>query len=820
MELVEGEDLSEVIARGPRPLDEVLSIARQIAEALEAAHEQGIVHRDLKPANVKVRADGTVKVLDFGLAKSVDPTDSARRAAEALAVASTLTSPAMTQAGMILGTAAYMSPEQARGRSADRRSDVWSFGVVLYEMLTGRRAFHGEDVTDTIVAVMSRDPDWAALPATTPPGVRRLLTRCLRKDPKARLQAIGEARVLIEECVRGEDEDAPAGRAPATVTPLPAPDPRRRLALMAGAAIALAAVAVLAVPAVRHLRETPTPAPPETYVDIVTPGGDAAIDDPASFALSPDGRTVVYVSSLGGTSQLWQRSLGSATASPLAGTDDARYPFWSPDSRTVAYFARGELKRADLAGGTPLTIAPAPFGTGGNWGPTGTMVFWGNPTPPMRVSATGGTPTPVAVRGNVGWAHFMPDGRLLISGLLNGGEAGISLFDLDTSSSTQLLAQRGVSRVAYVPARVTGDDEWLVWNQEDTLAVQRFDTSRGALVGQPVTVANNINAMSVARDGTVAYRSEAGRQTRLTWVNRSGAAQGVVGDADFSTVTPRISPDGRRVLVHRTVQGNTDLWLVDGARANRFTFDPAVERYGVWSPDGRRIAFYSRREPASVLYVKDTSGAGEDVALAPPGRIAAVGRFGSPSSWSSDGRYLLFYTFDPKTSGGDIWVMPMDGDPTPVAFAATPANERDAVFSPDGRFVAFQSDESGRHEVYVRAFVPTAGLGAPVARGGQWQVSTTGGVHPVWRADGKELYYIDPSGTMIAAPITVTGTTLTPGAPVRLFPTRVLGGARQESPLGRQYDVAPDGRFLINTVAAGDTPPIRLLMHWRSTVRP
>ena len=815
MELVEGDDLSDWIARGPIPIDDALPIARQIAEALEAAHEQGIVHRDLKPANVKVRSDGTVKVLDFGLAKALDATDSAQRAAEALAVAPTLTSPAMTQAGMILGTAAYMSPEQARGRAADRRSDVWSFGAVLYEMLTARRAFPGEDVTDTIVAVMSREPDWTALPAGTPPGIRRLLSRCLRKDPKSRLQAIGEARVLIDEIRSGAPEEGVATATAAAIVPTPTPSPRRRGALIAGGVLALGALTTLAVPAVRHLREAPAVTPPETRVDIVTPGTDAATDNLASFALSPDGRHIVFVASAGGASRLWHRPLSSSAAQPLPGTEGARAPFWSPDSRSVGFFARGELKRVGLDGSAPLTLAPAPFGIGGTWSTRGEIVVWGNPTQPMRIPATGGTPVPLTVPGRFVSAHFMPDGRLLVGGRLGTSETGITVMSLDGSASTRLFSQAGVTQVAYVPEPASPDHGWLVWIQAGALIVQRLDADATAVAGQPVTVANGVSAVSVAADGTVAYRSAADTETRLTWMDRSGATQAIVGGADWSAFTPRLSRDGRRVLVNRAVQGNTDIWLLDGTRANRFTFDPGVDRYGVWSPDGTRIAFYSTRQPASALYVKDTGGTGEELALAPPGRIAALGEFGTPSSWSADGRFLLFYTFDPKTSGGDIWVMPMEGDRMPVAFATSSANEREPMFSPDGRWVAFQSGESGRHEVYVRPFVAPA-AGAPrAAVGAQWQVSTAGGVHPTWRADGRELYYIDPTGAMIAVPISVSGSTLTPGAPERLFPTRVYGGGTQESPLGRQYDVAPDGRFLVNSVVKGEVPPITLLMHWR-----
>jgi serine/threonine protein kinase len=410
MELVEGDDLSQRIARGAIPVDDALPIARQIAEALEAAHEQGIIHRDLKPANIKVRADGTVKVLDFGLAKAIDPSGGSGRATGAgghdLSASPTLTSPAMTQAGIVLGTAPYMSPEQAKGRPVDRRADIWAFGAVLFEMLTGTRAFPGEDVTDTIVALMSKEPDFAALPSDVPARVGQALRVCLRKDAKQRVGDIRDVRLALE----GAFETA----APETPSSATSSASRGRLAWVAFAVASLTAVA-LAVPALRHLREMSPPAPPETRTDITTPSSD----DPASFALSSDGRQIVFVASGDGASRLWLRSLAATTAQPLAGTEGATLPFWSPDGRSVGFFAESALKRLDIGGGAPQTLAPVVSGLGGTWNAEGVIVFAPSVgSPLLRVSATGGPVTAVTTLDPRQIGHvlpfFLPDGRRIL----------------------------------------------------------------------------------------------------------------------------------------------------------------------------------------------------------------------------------------------------------------------------------------------------------------------------------------------------------------------------------------------------------------------
>ena len=800
MELVEGDELSQRIARGAIPLDEALPIATQIAEALEAAHEQGIIHRDLKPANIKVRSDGTVKVLDFGLAKAMDPPAGS---SPQMSQSPTLSLHA-TQAGIILGTAAYMAPEQARGKTVDKRADIWAFGAVLFEMLTGTRAFGGEDLTVTLARVVEREPDFDALPSSVPPRVAQALRVCLRKDPKQRVGDIRDVRLALE----GAFESA----APQTTPLATASASRGRLPWMAALAVSAALIAALAVPALRYMRQT---LPPETRVDIVTP----ATDQPTDFALSPDGRQIVFVASGDGASRLWLRSLATTTAQPLAGTEGAQSPFWSPDSRAVGFFANGQLKRIDLNGGTPQTLAPASSGRGGTWNADGVILF--TPTsggPLLRVPASGGAPVAVTTLGEQNshrGASFLPDGRhFLFYATGTPDTAGIYLGTLDAPDTHRLTAADAAG--VYWASPSVPADGWLLWVRAGTLVARRLDLARAALTGDLVTLAdavavaptNNAGAVSVSASGLVAYRSGAGSRRQLTWVDRSGQALGPLGAPDENNLRHLSgSADGQRVAVARTVQGNSDIWLLDGARTSRFTFDAALDRFPQWSPDGTRIAFDSNRTGPRYLYLKAASGAGvEEVLVTSP--QAKV-----PTDWSADGRFLLYFSVDPQTSS-DLWVLPLEGDRTPGMFLKTPFDERDGTFSPDGRWVAYSSNESGRHEIYIRPFAGPAASGTSASQvGGQWQVSSAGGTYPRWRRDGRELYYLAPNGAMMAALVTVTDVTLAPGAPVALFPTRVVGGGTDTSQ-GRQYDVTRDGRFLINTVLDEATAPITLLMNW------
>jgi Tol biopolymer transport system component len=666
-------------------------------------------------------------------------------------------------------------------------------------MLTGRPAFGDEDVTATLARVLERGPDMSSLPAMVSPVVRQALQLCLQKDLKKRVADIRDVRLALDGAF--EIAASPAGSSGTSATP------RGRRAWIAAVAVAMLAAVALAIPALRHLRETP---PPETRLDIVTP----ATNDPNSFALSPDGRQIVFVASSEGGSKLWLRSLATTTARPLSGTERAVSPFWSPDSRSIGFFAAGALKRLDLSGGSPQTLTPpVTNGAGGTWNADGVIVFAPNLTSPlMRVSAAGGAVAAVTTlasqdQGQAG-PQFLPDGRRFLFYSQGGPDTtGIYLGALDGSAPTRLTSADGAG--AYLP---TG---WLLWAREGTLVAQRLDLRQAALTGERVTLADAVatdvrsrSGVSAAATGLVAYRAGATSKRQLTWVDRAGTTRGTFGDADANNLLhPHVSPDGRRVVVSRTVQGNWDIWLLDGTRMIRITFDAARDDYPLWSPDGTGIVFRSMRTGPGDLYYRLISGADAEKVLVVPGQLRV------PTSWSVDGRFLLYTSIDPQTNG-DLWVVPMQGDRTPSVFLRTPFREVGGVFSPDGRWVAYHSLESGRPEVYVRPFVPpgATGTGAQTASAPQ-QVSTAGGIYPAWRPDGQELYYLNPAGAMMAATISVTGATLETSPPMMLFPTRIRGGG-EDVQQGRQYDVAPDGRFLINTELDDIGAPITLIQNW------
>jgi Tol biopolymer transport system component len=567
------------------------------------------------------------------------------------------------------------------------------------------------------------------------------------------------------------------------------------------ALILFAAVITLAMPYFR-----PPTQPSELRLDIVTPSGT----DPFSFAISPDGKRLVFVASGDGEPRLWLRPLDATAAQPLAGTNGAAFPFWSPDSRSVGFFAGAKLKRIDIGGGQPQTLADAPLGRGGAWSPDGVILFAAAGGGPLfRISASGGEA--VAVTKSVQrvisdrFPQFLPDGRHFLffstgSAPVADGGFGIYLGSLDSAEIKRLASADSAG--AFLPP------SWLMFVRQGTLLARRFDPTSGELNSDFVKIADGVGfdgntykgAFFVSTSGLVAYRSGEASRSQLIWFDRSGKAVGTIGAPDGNSLSdPELSPDGRRVAVDRTVDNNVDVWLSDAVRQTRFTFDAGVDNLPIWSPDGSRIVFRSTRKNAYDLYQKPSSGAGNETpVLESPLAKGAT-------DLSPDGRFLMYYVAnDPKTAS-DLWVRLMDQDQKPFVFLNTTAEERPAQFSPDGRWVAYQSNQSGSFEIYVRPFMSSAG--------GQWQISTSGGTQPRWQPGGKELYYVAPDGKLMAVPIAVNGVTLEPGAPVTLFQTRIV--PRATSPYRQQYDVAPDGRFLINTaVDEANSAPIKLILNW------
>jgi Tol biopolymer transport system component len=663
---------------------------------------------------------------------------------------------------------------------------------VFYEMLTGRRAFDADDVSLTMARVLEREVDFDALPPSVPARVRQALRVCLRKDSKQRAGDIRDVRLALE----GAFETV----APQTTATAPAPL-HRRLAWMAFASAVLVA-GVLAIPAVRHFRETPPPLPPEMRVEISTP----TTDDPISLALSPDGRQVVFVASGDGASRLWLRSLASTASQPLPGTEGAAYPFWSPDSRSIGFFASGRLYRIDIGGGAPQALTRAASARGGTWNANGTIVFAPGVTGPLlRIAASGGEPIAVTridpPRQTVHrFPQFLPDNRHFLFHAVGVPEAsGIYMGSLDGGDPKRLTAADTAG--TYL------NPGWLIFMRQETLVARRFDLQQGVLAGDSLTVADpvgydgslNVGAFSVSVDGRVAYRAVGAARRQLTWFDRTGKALGVAGAPDANLINaPELSPDGRRVGIDRVVQSNRDVWLMDLVRGalTRFTFDASVDGYPVWSPDASRVAFESRRKGSYDIWVRPSSGAGtEELLLETPNNEW-------PLDWSKDGRFLLYYQDSPKT-GADVWALPMTGtDRKPVVVANTPFEESKGQFSPDGRWVAYETNESGRTEIVVQAF--------PEVRG-KSQVSTNGGVQPRWRPDGKELYFIAPDRKLMAVTATASASTFEAGTPIALLPTRILG----TGPASRSnYAVSGDGRFLIDTVLDDASAPITLLLNW------
>jgi serine/threonine protein kinase len=798
MQFLEGETLADRLARGPLPLDQTLSIAIQIADALAMAHRAGIIHRDLKPGNVILTKTGA-KLLDFGLAKGV-----ASMIAGAGASALPTTPPALTVQGTILGTFQYMAPEQLEGREADARSDIFAFGAVIYEMITGRKAFEGTSHASLISAILKDEPARiTSLQPLTPPTLERLVSTCLAKEPDDRWQT---ARDIVRE-LRWIAE----GRAAQPLAVTPGRSRRERQALLYVSALVILA----AFAGFLWMQRRSTSMPQVVRFDVNTPPSS----DPSSFALSVDGRQLAFVAMADGATKLWVRPFDDTMARPLAGTDGASYPFWSPDGHALGFFADGKLKRIDLSGGAARILANAPSARGGTWNGDGLILFTPTATASdptavlMRVSSSGGTPEPVthlsAGHGSHRWPQFLPDGRrfVFVSALGRPDANGVYLGSLDGREPIKVLASE--SAALFAPPNL------LLAVRQGVLRAIPFNLDRGAITGDEVPIADAVgtdgtiarSAFSVSETGVLAHRPESGQRRQLVWFDRAGRRLAAVGEPDETSMAgPAIDPAGRRVAVYRAIGGNLDVWVMDLNRegATRLTFDSGVDAEPVWSADGQRVLFRSTRNGTADLFEKPATGAGEERVLL---RDAGV-----PLSASPDGQFLLYLRTSPKT-GSDIWAFPLTSGAKPFPLVQTAADEFGCEFSPDGRWIAYESNESGRLQIYVRHFPPS---------GDPWQISTSGGTQPRWRHDGKELYYVAPDAQLMAVPMTVSADnrTMNPGVPLRLFSTRLATGSNV-IPGRQQYAVAPDGRFLMN-IKADDTPvaPITVVMNWPAQIKP
>jgi len=824
MELVEGPTLADRIAQGPVPLDEALPIARQIADALETAHEQGIIHRDLKPANIKVRPDGTVKVLDFGLAKLTDA--GVATTASAMTQSPTITSPAMmTGAGMLLGTAAYMAPEQARGKAVDKRADIWAFGCVLFELLTGRRAFAADEVSDTLAMVLMKEPDWSRLPVATPPAIRTLLRRCVEKDRKRRLPDIGVARLEIDEALA-----APA--LPVTNSETPA---RRSGPRLAWIVATVASVVAIGIAALHFMERPPEPANPIRF-RVAEPAGSSWPANIWSQALSPDGRYIAFLVERGGQIRVAIRVFDEDDARELPGTEGAALGaiFWSPDSRFIGFFADGKMKKIDIVGGPPQILCDVPQAAppGATWGIDGTILFGQDSGGILRVSSGGGTPLPATTldraknESSHGQPWFLSDGRRFLYGALSGAPGQPATIYVGSLDGTAPIA------VGESDSKVVYADGFLLFVRNGTLLAQAFDATQFETTGDPVVVAQDIpinvtsrtSGFSASSTGVLSYRSTSFGNaviSELVWLNREGKVLGTVGErADQTNV--RLAPDEQRVAVSvlDPARRSRDIWIHDLARKSlrtRFTFDAGEDWSSAWSPDGRSLAFSGGRERSVLnVYQRATDGSGAETLLFES--ADNIHRF--VTSWSSDGRFILYHTGTARSqTGNDLWILTIGDDAKPRALLQTPFNEVDGHFSPDGRWVAYVSNESGRNEIYVMPF-PTPG--------GKWQISTAGGVQPRWRGDGKELFFL-AGNEMMAAAVNGTSTAVEVGAVQRLFAvsrrvqnyTSFAVSAGGFGP-GAVYDVAANGqRFLVNAVIEGQTaaPPITVITNWTATLR-
>jgi len=799
MELVEGPTLAERIANRPLPLDETLRIARQIGEALELAHDRGIIHRDLKPANVKLTVDGNVKILDFGLAKALQDEASATDISDS----PTLTA-AATQAGIILGTAAYMSPEQAKGKSVDRRTDIWAFGCLLYEMLAGKMPFREETVTDTLAAVIRAEPDWAQLPTDTPPSILDLVARCLRKDAKQRLQSIGDARIAIDEVLSGSTEEiVPGGAAPVIS--------HRKVRERTAWAIAAVAILIAIALAIGFLQRSPKPTQPIRLSAEL--GTDATLSDTtygANAVLSPDGTRFVFVAvGADKTPHLYVRPLDHIQATLLSGTEDARDPFFSPDGQWIAFFAGAKLKKVSVQGGPVVPLCDAPNDRGGSWGDDGLIVFdAGNLEGLSEVSSAGGKPEPLTTlnqqAGEVThrWPQVLPGSKDVV---FTDSTKGTSFDDADiavysTVSGKVKTVLQGGSYARYLPSG------HLVYVHNGILFAVPFDRKRLEVIGQTTPAVEGVASnpdnggaqFSFSDSGTFVYvaGSAVSSDVSIYWMDAAGKFT-PLREIPGNYNDPAISPDGKRLAMEITNGNRTDIWVYEWERdtLTRLTFKGDSNIRPVWTPDGQRIVYRPAEKGAvgNLWWIRaDGGGDAQRLTESNYGQV--------PWSWSPDGKTLAFYQNNPITSW-DIMTMPVEGSEKtgwkpgqPKPFVNTSAREMYPAFSPDGRWIAYMSTESGSPEIYVQPFP---------GPGGRWQISTGGGGFPAWSRNGKELFYRTNDSRIMVVGYTSSGDSFHADKPRLWSP-----GQFTDRSVFSNYSPHPDGkRFAVLKAGNGETAP-------------
>ncbi len=808
MELVEGKTLAQRLANGAIPVGESLALAVQIAQALEAAHVCGIVHRDLKPSNIKISQEGTVKVLDFGLAKMSPPQTAQRSASE------------LTPERVVLGTPAYMSPEQARGQAIDKRADNWAFGAVLFEMLTGTSAFGAGTVADTLAQILERDPDWQRLPPDTSAGLRRVLRLCLTKEPQDRLHDIADARIDLAGIAASRESEPRQSR-----------PTQPRLLVWSAAALVLATTLGLAV----HQFLVPSPESHPIFASVMSPEGwHINPGFPAMrMSMSPDGRQLAFVAAGdGGRRRLWIRRLDLPQAEMLEGTDNALSPFWSPDSRSVGFFSDGKLKVVSGSGGPIQAVCDAVEGSGGTWNQNGVIVFGARRGPRQglfRVSM-GSADKPIQItqplEGNHQHPFFLPDGRHFLFRASTGGSedagaflgrptagtiehASIFIGSLDDKETRPVAT--GTSQAVYAQSH-------LLFVQDRTLMAQPFDASTLKATGKPRAILKDVatggagvSDFSASQTGVIAYRNGVSpSRSRLIWADRTGREVAALGDASFYGDL-ELSPDGNHAAIGAFLGGQDrrDIVLFDLVRMvqPRFTFDPADDAMAIWSKDASYIVFNSRRQGAMDLYIKATSGA-----IGAERLLLADGLNKYPFSWSPDGRFVLYGVgATGRRTNQDLFYVAVDGNSAPVPFAQSDFDEYAGRFSPDGKWVAYQSGESGEsNEIWIAPFP---------GPGPRTRVSKEGGRAPRWRQDGRELFFLDSKNRLVAATISMIGSRSMVQGLVPLFDSRTRSGI--SAGVRYPYDVSRDGqRFLLNTVidSPASSAAIGIVFPWSAAL--